>query len=179
MRRAVLVFLFAVLSGCGAQQSVEPLEPAVRLYGDGIRWQRFDDAASRLPPERRDDFLDQRDRLHDDLRVHDYEIIRVRFGPEGRRARVHVKYSWYLESRGVVHETHAIQRWHRPAEVWLMVGEEHLRGEPMPGIEDPEQKPDAPAPEGTEPSPETLPDTAPDAADDVAGAGIEDDLRAP
>lgn len=195
-RAAPALLAAAVLLGCGAPQSTEPLEPAVRVYADGIRWQRFDDSASRLPSERRDDFLDERDRLHEDLRVHHYEIIRVRYGPEGRRARVHVKYSWYLESRGVVHETHAIQRWHRPGDTWVMVGEEYLRGEPMPGIEEPdadateadadatEADPGTTAPEDTEPFPDTppdvapetapdsLPETAPEAAEDPAGADL-------
>jgi hypothetical protein len=138
----------AGLGGCGAaQREPEPLDQAVRVYNEGLRWQRFDEAASRLPADRRDDFLDQRDQLHDDLRISDYDVIRVRYDGKQRRARVQVKYTWYLESRGVVHETHAVQTWHRGAEIWVMRGERHLRGETMPGLkgseDEDEDKPEA------------------------------------
>jgi hypothetical protein len=150
---AVLLVLAAVagvsgvagLWGCGAaQREPEPLDEAVRLYNDGLRWQRFDEAASRLPADRRDDFLDQRDQLHDDLRISEYDVIRVRYDGKQRRAKVQVKYTWYLESRGVVHETHAVQTWHRGDEIWVLRSERHLRGEVMPGLEgsDEETSPD-------------------------------------
>lgn len=142
---ALLSLLALAAPGCAAtQRKVEPLEDSVRVYNDGVRWQRFDDSASRLPPARRDDFLDERDQLHEDLRVSDYEIIRVRHHPKGRQARVQVKYTWYLESRGKVHETHAVQTWHQGKEVWILRGERFLRGEPMPGLEGDEPKPDDP-----------------------------------
>ena len=147
------------LGACGAaQREPEPLDQAVRLYNDGLRWQRFDEAASRLPVDRRDDFLDQRDQLHDDLRISDYDVIRVRYDGKQRRARVQVKYTWYLESRGVVHETHAVQTWHRGDEIWVLRGERHLRGEAMPGLEgsDKETSP------GAEPEPGTEPEAKPD-----------------
>lgn len=166
----VLLVLAAMAgAGCGAaQREPEPLDQAVRVYNDGLRWERFDEAASRLPADRRDDFLDERDQLHDDLRISDYETIRVRFDGKQRRARVQVKYTWYLESRGVVHETHAVQTWHRGDEIWVMRGERHLRGETMPGLKGSEPKaepkaeprakpraePNAPSSTGPEPLPD-------------------------
>ncbi|WP_428266914.1 hypothetical protein [Haliangium sp.] len=142
-RRSPWLLALAALSACGAaHKDTEPLELSVRVYNDGIRWERFDDAALRLPPADRDDFLDQRDRLSDDLRVHHYEVVRVRHGPDGKRARVHVKYRWYLESNGILHETHTVQRWQRQQELWMMVGEDFLRGDPMPGVADPDAEPD-------------------------------------
>jgi hypothetical protein len=166
--RAALLALAAVtgltglwgVAGCGAaQREPEPLDQAVRVYNDGLRWQRFDEAASRLPAARRDDFLDQRDQLHDDLRISEYDVIRVRYDDKQRRARVQVKYTWYLESRGVVHETHAVQTWHRGDEIWVMRGERFLRGEVMPGLqgadEDPEAKTGAESKHG--PDPEATP----------------------
>ena len=137
LARAALLGQAVTALGCGAaQREPEPLDQAVRLYNEGVRWQRFDEAASRLPVERRDDFLDQRDQLHEDLRISQYDIIRVRYDGKQRRARVQVKYTWYRESRGVVHETHAVQTWHRGEEIWVMRGERHLRGESMPGLEE-------------------------------------------
>lgn len=163
--------------GCAAtQRKTEPLADSVRAYNEGVRWLRFDEAATRLPADRRDDFLDQRDQLHEDLRISDYEIIRVRHDPKGRRARVQIKYTWYLDSRGKVHETHAVQTWHQGKEIWILRGERFLRGEPMPGVEGGEPAPDAQSPDGPAPveapagSEPELPETDPappeEAADD-------------
>ena len=191
LARAALLVAVAVscVAGCGAaQRDTEPLDEAVRLYNDGLRWQRFDEAASRLPASRRDDFLDERDQLHDDLRISDYEVIRVRYDGKQRRAKVQVKYTWYLESRGVVHETHAVQTWHRGEEIWVLRGERHLRGETMPGLEGAKDKteaenkagPDASAPSSAKPEP--LPkalDDAPDDAPDEDPAAPDEDAAEP
>lgn len=157
--RLLALAVLAPLAGCGAaQREPEPLDQSVRVYNDGVRWLRFDEAASRLPANRRDDFLDERDQLHEDLRISHYDVIRVRYDGERRRARVQIKYTWYLESRGVVHETHSVQTWHRGEELWILRGERYLRGEGMPGLEG---SPPEPEPEPTaapEPAPEAVPD---------------------
>ncbi len=157
--------------GCAAtQRKAEPLDYSVRAYNDGVRWQRFDEAATRLPPDRRDDFLDQRDQLHEDLRVSDYEIIRVRHHSKGRQARVQIKYTWYLESNGKVHETHSVQTWHQGDTVWILRGERFLRGEPMPGLKGGEPEPDAPAPDAPEPGADpALPGADPAPLEEEAG----------
>lgn len=132
------LLLVAVGAGCAAgTRSPEPLANAVRLYNDGVRWQRFEQAAQKRPQAQRDDFLDERDQVHEDLRIHDYEVVRVRYGPDRQQARVQVKYSWYLDSRGVVHETHAVQRWEHHDGLWIITGETRLRGTPMPGLAEP------------------------------------------
>lgn len=178
-RLTLLAALAAIaLAGCAAaQRKTEPLADSVRAYNDSVRWQRFDDAATRLPPDRRDDFLDQRDQLHEDLRISDYEVIRVRNDAKGRRARVQIKYTWYLDSNGKVHETHAVQTWHQGDEVWILKGERFLRGEPMPGLEGGE--PDAPASTDRSPddpshdaSDETTGDTTGDTIDDPSGSEL-------
>lgn len=174
---AALAALLAVCAagGCGAAQTTEPLDDAVQSYNDAIRWERFEAAAQRIPPELRDDFLDQRDRLHEDLRIHHFEVVRVRFGPQQRRARVQVKYMWYLDSRGTVHETHAVQRWDRRGRFWMLTGEIRLRGEPMPGVSEPE--PDAGAaadgasPGQTQDQPE---DQTKDPVEDPTGVPLPD-----
>jgi hypothetical protein len=161
---ALLVALAGLAASCAAtQRKTEPLEDSVRTYNEGVRWQRFDEAATRVPPDRRDDFLDQRDQLHEDLRVSDYEIVRVRYDARGRRARVQIKYTWYLDSRGKVHETHAVQTWHQGKEIWILRGERFLRGEPMPGLEGGKPAPDAQA------SPETPPEASTQAPGEAPG----------
>ena len=127
----------ALVLGCAGAQAVEPLPQAVRGYNDAVRWQRFTAAAAHLDPARRDDFLDARDQLHEDLRINDFEVIRVRLDRDGVRARVHIKTTWHLDSEGIVRDTHTVQTWHRAGKQWLLIRETHLRGEPMPGVEKP------------------------------------------
>ncbi len=154
--------------GCGAaSKNVEPLDTSVTVYNEGVRWQRFQQAASRLPIEDRDDFLDRRDQLHEDLKIHHYEVIRVRYGPKQLRARVQVKYTWFLESRGVVHETHAVQRWQRDDSFWVMIGEHWLRGEPMPGVPDLEADPDNDPDSDNDPDRDNDPDSDSDPDPDI------------
>lgn len=162
---ALLAALLAVSAtgACASSQRVEPFAYAVRSYNEAVRWQRYDDAAARLPVHRRDEFLDQRDVLSEDLRVTEYDVVRVRYDDSGRRAKVQLEYTWYMDSLGVVHNTHVVQRWERPKKTWVLVDEHHLRGEPMPGID--------PAPAAGDRS-RTRPDEPPDDRFET-GAGPE------
>lgn len=125
----------ALMVGCVRPQRVQPLDEAIRTYNDGVRWMRLELAASQVPATERDRFLDERDQLGEDLRISDYEVIRVRHDQTGRRARVQLKFTWHLDSRGVVHQTHTVQSWQRSGHQWILVGERHFRGEPMPGVQ--------------------------------------------
>jgi hypothetical protein len=123
--RAIL--LVCCLVACGAaQRPGEPLGDAVREYNDGVRWERFAAAASHLPVKER----------AKDLKITDYDIVKIE--PKGEReAKVQVKLSWYKESEGIVHETHASQAWEKHGKAWLMVDESRLRGTEMPGLPEP------------------------------------------
>jgi hypothetical protein len=136
---AITFVLSLVVPACGGvTQRVEPLPDSVRIYNSAVRWQKFQDAASRLPPDQRDDFLDDRDQLAEDLRVDDYEVIRMRTSKDGRRAKVQIKYTWHLDSKGIVRTTHTVQDWQRYGKVWVMAMERQLRGDEMPGFEEDE-----------------------------------------
>lgn len=135
IRLPVLVAGIALASACMTPQRTQPLREVVRSYNDGVRWQRFNLAAAHVAASSRDDFLDRRDQLSEDLRISDYEIIRVRYDDAQHQARVHIKFTWHLDSRGVVHTTHVVQSWQHSKKTWILAGEKHLRGEPMPGVE--------------------------------------------
>jgi hypothetical protein len=107
---------------------------AVRTYNEAVRWQRYPAAAAKLMPAERDDFLDERDALAEDLRITDYDVIRVRTAKSALRAAIQIKYTWFLDSRSIVHETHAVQDWELHGNVWIMADERRLRGEKMPGL---------------------------------------------
>src|SRR6476659_9312040 len=126
--------LFAmVLAGCGGMQQPEPLTEAVRSYNDGVRWERFEIAAVHVPPKQRSAFVDGADQRAHDLKITDYDVVKVE--PRGEKeARVQIKMSWYKESEGTVHETQAVQTWEKHGKGWLMVDETRVRGPEMPGL---------------------------------------------
>jgi hypothetical protein len=131
--RAALITV--VLSACAAAQvhSENDLSESIRQFNDGVRWERFSVAASSIPPPQRAQFVDEMDQRAGDLKITDYDVVKV--DPRGEReAHVQVKLSWYKASEGTVHETHAIQTWERHGKIWLMVDETRLRGAEMPGL---------------------------------------------
>ena len=131
-------------AGCGGPQSRSgELLTDVRGYAGGIRWQKYPQAAVRVPPPERSAFLSERAELEDDLRIADFEIAEVGYLGRGQdRARVVVKWTWHLDSRGIVNKTTTEQAWRRHGKRWLLVEERHLRGEPMPGVAEPADEPD-------------------------------------
>jgi hypothetical protein len=138
MRTALIAI---VLLGCGAAQ-MRPeydLNESVRQFNDGVRWGRFGLAASSIPPTQRSQFVDEMDQLADDLKITDYEIVRLD-ARGARAADVQIKLTWYKASEGTVHETHARQTWERHGKVWWMVDESRLRGAEMPGLPEPVMK---------------------------------------
>ncbi len=162
MKRSLIIVICAtILVGCGgAQKRGEELMTSVTTYNDGVRWRRFAAAATQVPLAEREDFVDQRDDLADDLQISDWEIVKIKALGE-RRARVQVEYTWFLDSVGTVHETQAEQRWERHGDAWLIVEERFKKGEPMPGLADP-------PPDATDADPETDADPATDADGDEA-----------
>ncbi len=128
------LFAVMILAACGARAGgTETLTESVRSFNEGVRWERFAVAASRIPPPERSQFVEEMDERAEDLKITDYEIVKVDArGP--REARVPVKLSWYRTSEGTLRETHAVQTWERQGKAWLMVAEARVRGAEMPGL---------------------------------------------
>jgi hypothetical protein len=130
------MWIVLVIAACGgAQQQTDNLGEAIRSYNDGVRWGRYSIAASRLPATERSKFTDEMDEISNDLRITDYEVVRVD-AKGSREAHVQIKLQWYKESEQIVRETHALQTWERHGRDWLMVDESRMRGAPMPGLAD-------------------------------------------
>jgi hypothetical protein len=126
----------ACACGGGSKSSSAELVKDVRGYSNGLRWRDFPSAALRVAPRRRADFLDQREQLDADLRIADWEMIRLEYDDSNDRAEVSVEYTWLLDSRGIVHTTVTRQWWGRHGDRWLLEREVRVRGEPMPGVPD-------------------------------------------
>jgi hypothetical protein len=133
MKRSIVC---VILVGCAAMKQPDTLAESIRGYNDGVRWGRYSVAAARIPAEERSRFADEMDARSEDLRITDYEIIRV--DQVGKNeAKVQIKISWYLDSVQTLRETHAVQIWERKAKTWFMVEEKRVRGAEMPGLPEP------------------------------------------
>jgi hypothetical protein len=132
-----LLFVTVLVAACGgAQKNQETLTDSIRSYNDGMRWARFEIAASQIPPKERAEFVDEMDERGDNLKITDYEVVKV--DSRGtKEARVQIKVAWYLDDIGTLRETHAVQTWELHGKVWWMVGETRLRGDEMPGLTEP------------------------------------------
>jgi hypothetical protein len=141
MLRMVALLLVAAVSlpACAtASKRRSDFLDELRAYNDGVRWQNPSEASRFIPKGEREEFLQERAELEDDLRIGDYEVVRVRWKEGNDEAEVHVKYTWHLDSRGIVHKTTTRQDWKKvDGSDWVMVEERRLRGDPMPGVAEP------------------------------------------
>src|SRR5574338_205553 len=126
---------FVMLAACAAPKSGDTLVESVRAYNDGVRWERFAVAANHVPPQERSMFVDEADERADDVKITDYEVVRVD-SKSDKLASVQVKLSWYLDSEGILRETRSEQTWERHGKTWWMVDETRLKGDEMPGLQE-------------------------------------------
>lgn len=134
MKRALPLLLLCACAHSG--KDGEDLLGEIRGYSEGMRWRRYEDSAARIPPGRREAFLDQRDSLDEELRIDDYEIARIKLRNGQNGALVQVKYTWHLDSVGVVYDTVVEQVWEKRGIRWLLTHESRKRGERMPGLQE-------------------------------------------
>jgi hypothetical protein len=163
MKSMLLFVVFAVACG-GARRDTETLTESIREYNEGVRWERFAVAAALLPPAERGRFVDEMDQRTKELRITDYEIVRVD-AKSRKEAKVQIKVSWYRDTEGTLKETHAVQTWELHGKQWWMVDETRLRGHEMPGLTepaiDPAGEPADTAPAASASGIEAAPATAP------------------
>jgi hypothetical protein len=136
MRILVLVAVTLTIGACGgSQKRSSDLLYDVRAYNEGVRWVKLPQAAVRILPSEREAFLDERERLEEDLRIDDYEITRLKMHGETQdTADVQIKWTWHMDAQGIVRTTTSRQEWKRYGKRWLMLKEAHVRGDEMPGL---------------------------------------------
>ena len=141
----LVVAVTLLLAACGgsAKRSSDLLYD-VRAYNEGVRWVKLPQAAVRILPSEREAFLDEREQLEEELRIDDYEITRLKMnGDRQETAEVQIRWSWHMDSKGIVRSTTSKQEWRRFGSRWLMLKEAHVRGDEMPGIPASEEDPES------------------------------------
>jgi len=143
VKRAALVNLVVVVglaAGCGARANKGTnLIDDIHAYNDGVRWRQYPKAAAHIHPKERNAFIAELSAMEDELKIADWELVHVEYaGQDNDSATAQVRYTWLLDSRGIVHTTNTVQTWRRFGKQWLVVDEERVRGEPMPGIKEPD-----------------------------------------
>ena len=149
MKRLIPLLLIAACGG--SQRNTETLAESIRSFNEGVRWQRFEVAAVSVPPRERSKFVEAMDERAENLKITDYEIVRVDRKSD-KEAKVQVKVSWYMDNEGTLHETHAMQTWERNGKAWLMVDQSRYRGDQMPGLLERLRDEDAEAGDPSEPA---------------------------
>lgn len=136
-RLATILGLAVLLAACGAApRAGDTLVDSIRAYNDGVRWGRFEVAATHIPVKQRSQFVDDNDDRAKDLKITQYDVVNVEQKGD-RAAKVHIKMEWYSDREGTVHETHAMQTWEKRGKDWMMVDEARLKGTEMPGLPEP------------------------------------------
>lgn len=131
MRSLAALLVIASCAQSGAKKT-EDLVGDVRDFQEGLRWRNYDQAADHVVAPQRARFLDAHDDIDADLRIDDYEVMRVTVTGEHTEALVRVKYTWHRDSVGTVYETIVDQKWERQGKVWRIIGAEHRQGETLP-----------------------------------------------
>jgi hypothetical protein len=127
----------AGVTGCGGgARDTDSLDQTIHVYNENVRWERYDKAAVLLPPRQRADAIDAWDQRAHDLKITDWEIIRMTPHGDGE-IHAQIKLSWYKPSEEIVRVTDEIQTWHKTGRNWLLVEESRLRGDEMPGLSEP------------------------------------------
>jgi hypothetical protein len=129
MRIVALLFLTSCF--VPSPNEKEALRDQVREWHDDVRWQRFPAASMRLPPARRQRFLDQTRAMENDVGMADYEILSVQPAGDGR-AQVRANIDWEAKQTALLHRTELTELWQRVGADWVLVDVKVEKGEPLP-----------------------------------------------
>ncbi len=141
---AVLAVLF--LPGCvaGAGYSTrDRVTNAAREYNDGVRWSKWEQAASHIAKDERTHFLERHQALEDELEIADYEMVAIDIDKSDRKkdkATARIDYTWTLKRQGLVQKTSTIQKWEEKDGGWVMAREERVKGAPLTLFDEPAPK---------------------------------------
>jgi hypothetical protein len=131
---AVVAVLSSGCMGIADYSSRDRATMAAREYTDGVRWGKYDQAASHVPRERRDHFIEQHAALEDELEIADYELVQVnvdKIDNKHEKVTARVDYTWTLKRVGIVEKTTTEQVWEEKDGKWMLSREERVKGAPL------------------------------------------------
>lgn len=96
-RMVSLVSLFFCACATVPKADQEQLKPTIEGFHKAVRWKDYRQASDLLVPELRTEFTKQRLKLNDDqnLTITEYDLEDARVAPDGMRASVVSKVSWF------------------------------------------------------------------------------------
>jgi hypothetical protein len=141
-RRGQLLLLLVIgAPACGGFNSDrDALQEAVRSYNDNLRWERYREASTALPADRREGWVRSMERAGRTIRVVDYEITPVEVAET--QAIVIVDLTYYRQPAVTLVQSRRMQTWRHAEGRWHLEADEE-------------------APLEEEPPPTTLPELAP------------------
>src|SRR3569832_67067 len=117
-RLATILGLAVLLAACGAApRAGDTLVDSIRAYNDGVRWGRFEVAASHIPVKERSQFVDDSDDRAKDLKITQYDVVNVEQKGD-RAAKVHIKMEWYSDREGTLFVFFVLLLWVLCGLVW-------------------------------------------------------------
>lgn len=119
----LLFALITHLGGCQTTASPLELKTSVKGFNENLRWERFDAAATFLPPAERSAFVRHYLELQEDLSIQNLEVRNVQLNEqeETPRAQVLILAEYYLLPSTVVHRQTLTQEWEFKQGVWQLV----------------------------------------------------------
>jgi len=140
-----IVCLALVLAGCAGSgySTRDKITQAAREYNDGVRWQKWEQAASHIAKDERTRFLERHQAYEDELEIADYELVAIDIDKSDKKkdkATARIDYTWTLKRQGLLQKTSTLQRWEEGSDGWVMCSEERLRGAALPLFDEPSAK---------------------------------------
>jgi hypothetical protein len=93
----------------GQKENEKGLLLAVDRFSKDIRWEDYKSASSWIAPEAKDQFWDQADRLHEGVRIVDYQVVDVLL--DGISGKVTLRYRFYQKQNPQIQTRTLHQQW--------------------------------------------------------------------
>ena len=124
--RARTLLVAAVMSlniACPASSSSlgKSLAFASFEFNDGVRWRKYQQAAKRLSPTIRDQYLDHTEKADEKLNVSEINLLRTKLNVKDKSAELRFRFIWHRVSRGVVRKSVVVEHWKQINGVWFVV----------------------------------------------------------
>src|SRR5580693_5343420 len=112
MRRLALLLVLP-LAACFTEgySMKDRVTEAARLYNEGVRWSKLEQAVKYLPKDDARIFVDRMTALEDELEFGDADMVELTLDKKHDKATARMSYIWMLKRRGLLEKTTTEQTW--------------------------------------------------------------------